>query len=300
MSKEFEHHDGHDPHEKGEAVNERLIVIEKDDRASAAKFLQERFGEETRISAEKTMVCCMDDDIVHDPDGSGKKVDYVHQNPGSFIHNFARGQLTVKQVVDIASQFDIFTSHQGCGAVALVHAAVQADPAVRARFDAFLGKELMDQVMADPDKDRLGKEFSAKIADLAGVDYAHLAVDRIDGHHSAAIAILDFAEAFHGPDMQAAGAYVIDSTRDVLPEFSVELAIQEAVTYGPLAEVIAHGSHSHVPVDKIFTIMIVADELHKDFALQVANGVVDHIDRHGLGERLQVMLFRKDEVLPQN
>jgi fructose-specific component phosphotransferase system IIB-like protein len=278
--------------------NEKMVIIEKGDRAAALKFLQERAGEVEMDQAELKMVCCMDDDIVHTDPKTGKKADFAHQNPGSFIHNFAIGQLTEAQIVKIAEKFDVFTSHEGCGAVGLVHAAVLKDPTVRSRFDAFLGKDLMDRVMSGESKDALGQAFSAKIAELAGAEYRHLPVERVEGHHSAGVAILDFANAFHGPNMEGAGAYVIDSTIDVLrDEFTLQAAVSEAVTYGPLAEVIAHGDHSHVPAEKIFTLLIVSDEEDADLGRKVEVEVQKVIAAQNLSERLQVMHFDKNEVV---
>lgn len=276
-------------------MNEKMVLIEQGDRAAALRFLQERATEGNFDSAELSTVCCMDDDINHGG------ADYVHQNPGSFIHNFAIGQVSTEQVVEIAEKFDIFTSHAGCGAVGLVFDHIAGDVGARGRFEVLLGAEKVAQILQNPsDKDALGKAYSAEIAKRAKTMYHHLPVDRVEanGHagHSAAIAIIDLANAFHGPDMQGAGAYVIDSTADVLPSFSAENALTEAITYGPLAEVIGHGGHSHVPKDQIFTLLVVSDEDHAELGKQIEEQVSTIISESNLGEKLQVMYFTKAEL----
>lgn len=309
-----ESHEADHQHHEGENMNSKMVVIKEGEAEVALAYLADKAGEIKMEEANLKCVCCMDDDIVHKHPTTGEVIDFAHFSAGSFIHHFAMGWLNEDQLTEIAGQFDIFSSHVNCGAAKIVFDELQGNADARAHFvRLFAGKgataeqtlaaeQKLAGILANPeDPDALGKAYSQAIADLAGVKYEHLAVDRVVEHghpgHSAAICIYDMANLFHGPNMEAGGAYVIDSTVDVLRAgFTVEDAVREAVTYGPLAEKIAHGGHSHVPGDAIFSLLVVADQEDAELAQKIVSAVQEKIDTEGLQGKLQVMYFDKATV----
>lgn len=216
----------------------------------------------------------------------------VYRTPGTFVHEYLIGSLTLVQIIDTIKRNPntcfccmdervmmkgCVTSHRGCGAAAIVADMVRLDAGIRQKYAAVVGEKTTQRLLdalktAEGEalaqaKDNFGAEWSKALAHLAGVAdrYEHLDVD--DHHHYASGAVLDQSANLMVNTKRKVGEdlFFISNPKKVFKEVmgekvAREIAYQTLIDYGFLALQIARGDHSSLPPDKIFTIAVARNE----------------------------------------
>lgn len=217
----------------------------------------------------------------------GVRVVEVYRTPGTFIHEFLTGALSVDQIVDTVKNHPeacfccmdervkvkgVVTSHKGCGAAAIAADLILNNPKIRAKYAEVVGADKTTRLITALKtargeqlalaKDTVGAEWSKTIAEKAGVadSYAHLEVD--DKHHYASMAVLDMCGNMMVDTEGEVGErpFMISNPKKVVEDVSREAAYNSLIDYGLLALQIARGAHSSLPAETTFTIAVVRNE----------------------------------------
>lgn len=184
----------------------------------------------------------------------------VHRTPGSFLLEFAQGDIPWSEIVKRAEKgaacideriFGLVeravTSHEGCGAAGLVHGLLKSSAEVRARFisNGIFTKQEIDNLLKMP-SDETGKAWAKKLAKAVGLPYYHLGVDH--GHHYAGVAVLDAVGKLRSVTKGGEGdkPYVVTVLKPA-GEIDTKTSYRIAIQNGILAYKISRGGHSVIP-----------------------------------------------------